>query len=304
VTRFLKGHGTENDFVLLPEAAELEPGAELSPLSAAQVRGLCDRHAGIGADGVLRVVPVGVATRAQGLVTGAARWFMDYRNADGSVSEMCGNGARLFARFLLDAGLESATEFDLATRGGVHRVSLTPSGEISVDMGPARLGEQSAARIGDQPVPGVQVSMSNPHLVCIIDGAVGDLDLSVAPTVDNALFPHGVNVEFVNLVAGGPEDGTVHVAMRVHERGVGETRSCGTGACAAAVAALAQVGRDSGEVLVDVPGGQVRVSVTPETTVLVGPAVFVASGEIDAGWWASLSAPGSGTADPVPGPEG
>ncbi|MEJ7702917.1 MAG: hypothetical protein WKF47_04335 [Geodermatophilaceae bacterium] len=102
-----EGHGTENDFILLPDSASLDPAAEVPTLSAMQVRRLCDRHAGIGADGVLRVLPVGAATEAESLATGVARWFMDYRNADGSVSEMCGNGARLFARYLLDAGLES-----------------------------------------------------------------------------------------------------------------------------------------------------------------------------------------------------
>ncbi|MBA3338641.1 MAG: diaminopimelate epimerase [Geodermatophilaceae bacterium] len=286
MTRFLKGHGTENDFIVLPDLANSDPATEIAPLTTEQVRLLCDRHAGIGADGVLRVLPVGAATAAEGLATGHARWFMDYRNADGSVSEMCGNGARLFARYLIDAGLESGTTFDLATRGGVRRVSLTDSGDVCLDMGPATCGVGSVARVCGEDFPGRQVSTTNPHLVCVTDVDVGRLDLSRAPTVDEDLFPDGVNVEFVNILVAGE---VLHVRMRVHERGVGETRSCGTGACAVAAHALDRIGRDHGEVLVDVPGGQVRVSVTPETTVLGGPAVFVASGQINPGWWGSIS---------------
>jgi len=285
VTQFLKGHGTENDFILLPDLADFDPAAEVPPLTAEQVRRLCDRHAGLGADGALRVVPVGAATQAEGLATGAARWFMDYRNADGSVSEMCGNGARLFARYLLDAGLESATAFDLATRGGTRRVTLAESGDVCVDMGPATVGVESMAKVDGEKFPGRQVSMTNPHLVCITDVDVRQLDLSYQPSVDDTVFPDGVNIEFVNYVS---TDMLVRVRMRVHERGVGETRSCGTGACAVAAQALAQLERDRGEVLVEVLGGQVRVSVTPETTVLGGPAVFVASGKIDSVWWASV----------------
>ncbi len=312
--RFLKGHGTENDFIVLPDFASLDARAEIPLLSAEQVRRLCDRHAGIGADGVLRVLPVGTATESESLETGAARWFMDYRNADGSVSEMCGNGARLVVRYLLDAGLETATSFDLATRGGVRRVSLSPSGVVCVDMGPARFGAESVARVSGEELPGRQVSMTNPHLVCTTDIPIDDLDLLQAPGVDDCLFPQGVNIEFVNHAQAGPAEGggivdqgkfatnltsqgaresvpggaVLRVRMRVYERGVGETRSCGTGACAVAAHALDQIGQDSGEVLVDVPGGQLSVTVTPETTVLGGPAVFVAAGEVDSRWWAAI----------------
>lgn len=304
MTRFLKGHGAGNDFVLLPDFASLDPQAEVPALTSEQVRRLCDRHAGVGADGVLRVLPVGAATESEGLATGQARWFMDHRNADGSVSEMCGNGARLFARYLLDSGLEAANAFDLVTRGGLRGITLAGSGEVCVDMGPATPGADSVARLGGEEFPGRQVSMTNPHLVCITDVGVPDLDLSYAPAVDDTLFPDGVNVEFVNFVSDDdaadfvPDDDAcrlpaagrgevVHARMRVHERGVGETRSCGTGACAVAAQALDRLGRKSGQVVVDVPGGQVTVSVTPETTVLGGPAVFVASGEIDPHWWAA-----------------
>jgi len=286
VTRFLKGHGTENDFILLPDSAQLDPRAPVPELTAERVRRLCDRHAGIGADGVLRVLPVGTATEAEALNTATARWFMDYRNADGSVSEMCGNGARLFARYLREAGLETADAFDLATRGGVRRISVSPAGEVSVDMGPATSGVTSAAELSGGRFPGQQMSLPNPHLVCLTDVGVSAMDLTRPPVVDNSLFPAGVNVEFVNLISadGDPP----RVRMRVYERGVGETRSCGTGACAVAAHVLARLGRDTGSVLVEVPGGRVTVSVTPETTVLGGPAVFVATGDIDPAWWARI----------------
>ncbi|MDQ3735509.1 MAG: diaminopimelate epimerase, partial [Actinomycetota bacterium] len=181
MTRFLKGHGTENDFILLPDLADSDPAAEVPTLTTEQVRRLCDRHAGIGADGVLRVLPVGAATDAEGLETGGARWFMDYRNSDGSVSEMCGNGARLFARYLLDAGLESAAVFDLATRGGTRRVTVAESGDVCVDLGPATAGLDSMTKVGGEEFPGRQVSMTNPHLVCITDVDVRKLDLSQQP---------------------------------------------------------------------------------------------------------------------------
>ncbi|MBA3279971.1 MAG: diaminopimelate epimerase [Geodermatophilaceae bacterium] len=286
MTRFLKGHGTENDFILLPDLAKLDPRAPVPPLTAEEVRRLCDRHAGIGANGVLRVLPVGTATEAEGLDTAAARWFMDYRNADGSASEMCGNGARLFARYLRDAGLETADAFDLATRGGVRGVSMSPDGEVSVDMGPATSGVASVAEISGARFPGQQMSLTNPHLVCLTDVAVDTINLSCPPVVDDGLFPDGVNVEFANLRSADSDP--PRVRMRVHERGVGETRSCGTGACAVAAHVLARIGRDTGRVLVEVTGGELTVSVTPAATVLSGPAVFVATGDIDPDWWTSI----------------
>lgn len=287
---FLKGHGTENDFVLLPD---LDDRLVLTP---ALTTALCDRRAGIGGDGVLRVVPATAASVDVGLDVGAAQWFMDYRNSDGSVSEMCGNGARLFARYLLDAGLEGGPEFDIATRGGPRQVRVAPpddrgDGEVCIDMGPAVPGPESATSIGGHDLTGTTVHVPNPHLVCLLDDdgpvRLRDLDLATAPPVDPAVFPDGANVEFVEYVSKG--DDRLHVAMRVHERGAGETRSCGTGACAVAATALRRLGRASGDVLVDVPGGQVRVTVSPETTVLCGPAVFVAAGELDPAWLAAVA---------------
>jgi diaminopimelate epimerase len=152
--------------------------------------------------------------------------------------------------------------------------------EISVDMGPAAVGEESTASVDGQAFAGVAVDVGNPHLACVTDVALEALDLTVPPGHDPALFPHGVNVEFVSPLEGEK------VAMRVHERGVGETRSCGTGTVAAVVAALRHAGRDTGTVTVQVPGGLLRVTVDAGTTVLHGPAVLVAHGELTRSWWA------------------
>jgi diaminopimelate epimerase len=269
--RFSKGHGTENDFVLLPD-----PDGELD-LTPAQVAALCDRRRGVGGDGVLRVVRWAALGAGPEPVPGV-EWFMDYRNADGSIAEMCGNGVRVYARYLEHAGWLPDPEMRLGTRGGVRTVRVDGD-EVSVDMGPAAVGAQSTASVTGQAFPGVAVDVGNPHLACVTDLALDGLDLTRPPGHDPALFPHGVNVEFVTPLDGG------EVAMRVHERGVGETRSCGTGTVAAAVAALRHAGRDSGAVAVRTPGGRLRVTVDAATTVLHGPAVLVAHGELTSGWW-------------------
>jgi len=273
VVRFSKGHGTENDFVVLPD-----PDGELD-LTPERVAALCDRRRGLGADGVLRVV------RWDALGDGPApepgvEWFMDYRNADGSIAEMCGNGVRVYARYLQHAGrLSAGGELLVGTRAGVRRVRVADE-EISVDMGPAAVGEEATAGVDGRAFAGVAVDVGNPHLACVTEVPLQELDLTHPPAYDPAVFPHGVNVEFVT-----PLDGD-EVAMRVHERGVGETRSCGTGTVAAVVAALRHAGRDTGTVAVRAPGGRLRVSVDAATTVLHGPAVLVAHGELDPSLWA------------------
>ncbi len=283
--RFSKGHGTENDFVLLPD-----PDGELD-LTPARVAALCDRRRGIGGDGVLRVVRWTALGDGPEPVPGV-EWFMDYRNADGSVAEMCGNGVRVYARYLEHAGWLPGAELRLGTRGGVRTVRVDGA-EISVDMGAAAVGHESTASVDGQAFPGVAVDVGNPHLACVtdfgIDGAdrLDGLDLTRPPGHDPALFPHGVNVEFVTRLEG-PVDGHGEVAMRVHERGVGETRSCGTGTVAAVVAALRHAGQDTGDVAVRTPGGRLRVTVDATTTVLHGPAVLVAHGELTPSWWAGI----------------
>ena len=266
---FVKGHGTENDFVVLPD-----PDGSLE-LTDARVRALCDRSRGLGADGVLRVVPTKVfAGSGDG-------WFMDYRNADGSIAEMCGNGVRVFASYLVDAGLAAPGEFVVGTRAGDRPVVVQDDGSVTVQMGPATVTGRSAATLDGRTFDGVGIDVGNPHLVCVTDTPVADLDLTVAPGRDTAVFPNGVNVEFVNELAPGA------LRMRVHERGVGETRSCGTGTVAVVRAYLELAGRRTGESTVDIPGGRVVVTIGENESTLTGPAVLVARGELSDSWWNS-----------------
>jgi diaminopimelate epimerase len=278
--QFSKGHGTENDFVVLPD-----PDGVLD-LTPARVAALCDRRRGLGADGVLRVVRWAALGDGPEPEPGV-EWFMDYRNADGTVAEMCGNGVRVFARYLEHAGWLTGGETPLGTRAGVRTVRLEPrdgtDGDVSVDMGPAVVGETSTASIHGEAFPGVAVDVGNPHLACVTGVAIDGLDLTCPPGHDPALFPHGVNVEFVSPVSTA--GGHAEIAMRVHERGVGETRSCGTGTVAAVVAALRHAGRSGGTVAVQTRGGRLRVTVDGSTTVLHGPAVLVAHGELTRSWW-------------------
>jgi diaminopimelate epimerase len=281
--RYAKGHGTGNDFIIVPDLDDqLDLGPDL-------VRKLCDRRAGIGADGVLRVVRAGLGNEAAG-----AEWFMDYRNADGSIAEMCGNGIRVFARYLIDHDLVADPEFLIGTRAGARLVRQEPDGLFTVDMGPVTTGAASWAVLGRRRLPGLAVSVGNPHLACLVDEPVSDLDLSAPPQVDQALFADGVNVEVVRVT------GERSVEMRVHERGSGETRSCGTGAVAAAVAAARAAGEwpSSGTTVwaVDVPGGRLAVAPSATASLLTGPAVIVAEGETSAAWMAEpIAATSAGT---------
>lgn len=280
VIRFAKGHGTGNDFVIVDDADNARP------LTPHQIAALCDRRTGIGGDGLLRVVRAAKHPDGVGQA-GEAEWFMDYYNADGSVAEMCGNGVRVFVAHLRAAGLVDDSVLPVATRAGMRTV-VTEGAVHRVDMGPARIGPAAVAELDGVTHSGVAVSMGNPHLVCRVPDP-DLLDLTRAPRVDPALFTDGVNVEFVADVVGakatgsGPEkhsglSGRVgHIRMRVHERGVGETLSCGTGACATAAVALG----GPGVCEVDVPGGRLTVTVTDTTTLLAGPAVLVATGETD-----------------------
>ncbi|MFF4878985.1 diaminopimelate epimerase [Micromonospora sp. NPDC000668] len=273
---FTKGHGTGNDFVLLPD-----PDGQLD-LTPELVAALCDRRRGIGADGVLRVVRAAKHPDGAGQA-GEAEWFMDYWNADGSFAEMCGNGARVFVRYLIDTGLATpaGAALPVATRAGLVR-ALVEGDTVAVEMRRPRLHAGSAATLGGLTLPGTAVDVGNPHLVCVLPAALdlSALDLKTAPGYDPEVFPAGVNVEFI--VAGEPVDGTdEHTLMRVYERGSAETLSCGTGACAVAAVALRDGGRDAGVVAVDVLGGRVTVTVTDVSCWLSGPAVLVATGEVD-----------------------
>ncbi|QLJ04545.1 diaminopimelate epimerase [Streptomyces sp. NEAU-sy36] len=277
---FLKGHGTENDFVIVPDP---DNAIELSP---AAVTTLCDRRAGIGADGVLHVVRSAAHPDARAMA-GEAEWFMDYRNSDGSVAEMCGNGVRVFARYLQRAGHVAEGDLAIATRGGVKSVHIAKDGDVTVGMGSARLPEGDVTvRVGERSWPARNVNMGNPHAVAFVSDLRHAGDLYSAPPVSpEGAYPDGVNVEFV--VDRGPR----HVAMRVHERGSGETRSCGTGACAVAVAAARRDGAGPAVTgtpvtyTVDLPGGRLVITERPDGQIeMTGPAVIVAEGEIDAEW--------------------
>ncbi|MGB7166855.1 MAG: diaminopimelate epimerase [Mycobacterium sp.] len=283
---FAKGHGTQNDFVVL---GDLDAALTLTP---AVVSALCDRRRGLGADGVLRVTTAGAALAAGGFDrvpdgVSADDWYMDYRNADGSIAQMCGNGVRVFAHYLRTSGLESRDEFVVGSLAGprpvvLHRVDAT-SADVSVDMGKANLLGPGQAVIGGHVFSGLAVDVGNPHLACVDPAltveALAALDVAAPVSFDHAQFPGGVNVE----VLTAPVDGAV--SMRVHERGVGETRSCGTGTVAAAVAALSYAGGTTGTLTVRVPGGDVVVTVTEATSYLRGPSVLVARGELSEGWW-------------------
>ncbi|MCA2200973.1 diaminopimelate epimerase [Streptomyces griseoincarnatus] len=277
---FLKGHGTENDFVIVPDP---ENALELS---AAAVAALCDRRAGIGGDGLLHVVRSAAHPEARAMAD-EAEWFMDYRNGDGSVAEMCGNGVRVFARYLQHAGHVGEGDLAIATRGGVKTVHIAKDGDITVGMGRAVLPEGAVTvAVGERGWPARNVNMGNPHAVAFVADLADAGSLFAAPSfAPEAAYPDGVNVEFV--VDRGPR----HVAMRVHERGVGETRSCGTGACAVAVAAARRDGvdpRDTGlpvTYTVDLPGGTLVITEQPDGRIeMTGPAVIVAEGAIEAEW--------------------
>ncbi|GAA1811922.1 diaminopimelate epimerase [Planosporangium flavigriseum] len=270
---YAKGHGTGNDFVILPDLDGT------LPLTPRLVAALCDRRRGIGADGVLRVVRTDAHPDAA-RYAGAAEWFMDYWNADGTFAEMCGNGVRVYSRYLVEAGFADGGELTVATRAGVVRVVVTPA-EISAGLSKPRVYGQSVARVAGYRYLGEAVDVGNPHLVCRVSDTqeLAGLDLTTSPEFSDADFPTGVNVEF--SAPGVPLPGVdAHVRMRVYERGSGETLSCGSGACAVAAVALADVGLSTGRVAVDVPGGRLTITLDEETCWLAGPAVIVATGAV------------------------
>ncbi|WP_432557435.1 diaminopimelate epimerase [Granulicoccus sp. GXG6511] len=264
-----KGHGTENDFVIL-----LDRHGMASP-SPTDVRLLCDRRTGLGGDGLLRVVSAGQIPEWAG---DPKVWFMDYRNADGSVSEMCGNGVRVFARYLVEEGLANGPDIPVGTRAGLKRVTMQRDGQVRVDMGQVLVDDEpTQVSLGGVTMTATKVDVGNPHAVAFVED-VAPLDLTRAPEFDAERYPDGVNVEFVEVVAPG------HVRMRVFERGVGETRSCGTGTVAVAAAARRAFGGDDWRV--DVPGGTLHIEVesTPdggiERALMTGPAVVHIRGDV------------------------
>jgi diaminopimelate epimerase len=285
---FTKGHGTGNDFVLF---ADPEGTVELS---AAQIAAICDRHFGVGADGVLRAVrsthiPEGAAALAE---DAAAEWFMDYHNADGSVAEMCGNGIRVFTAFLIENGLAVLPPGDtlpIGTRGGVRDVQRNATG-YQADLGRWMLdGGEPLVRARELAVarPGLGISVGNPHVVVALatDAELDGVDLGYIPIIE-PVPEQGANVEFVVAAEPLVKDGVGHIRMRVHERGSGETLSCGTGAVAAALATRYWAGDAAPHRWrVDVAGGTVGVRMFPaedgEHVALSGPAELVFEGTLE-----------------------
>jgi diaminopimelate epimerase len=277
--RFAKGHGTGNDFVILPDA---EGQLDITPQLVSR---LCDRHFGIGADGVLRVVRSAAAgPDADGQ---PAEWFMDYRNSDGSIAEMCGNGVRVFVKYLLDEGLANGPVVDIATRAGTRAVRAESDGQFTVNMGPAVVLGDGVVQVGGQRLEGLAITVGNPHVACVIDQPVAGLDLSEPVVLAPTELTSGANVEVIHAI------GEREIEMRVHERGSGLTLSCGTGAVAAAVAAASAAGEWAAERAmpwtVHVPGGKLTVIPCGTASLLTGPAEIVAVGDVSGSWLAGLS---------------
>ncbi|MDD7930305.1 diaminopimelate epimerase [Microbacterium thalli] len=280
---FTKGHGTGNDFVILAD-----PDGALE-LSDAQIAALCDRHVGIGADGLLRVVRSSAIPEGADAASAGAEWFMDYRNADGSKAEMCGNGTRVFARYLADAGLASLDAgLRIGTRAGVKTITRAENG-FEVDLGLWRAEDGDVlvrARGLGVARPGQGIDVGNPHVVVALAGEaeLEGLDLSVQPVLEPQPAA-GANVEFVVPAEPLVQAGTGVLRMRVFERGVGETLSCGTGVAASALAVRHWAGAAAPDRwTVDVPGGRLGVRVVAqadgEHVLLSGPATLVFSGQV------------------------
>ncbi|HEY1531325.1 MAG TPA: diaminopimelate epimerase [Galbitalea sp.] len=285
---FTKGHGTGNDFVLFAD-----PDGTVD-LTSDQIAAICDRHFGVGADGVLRAVrsantPEGAKSLAE---DNSAEWFMDYHNSDGSVAEMCGNGIRVFAKYLLDRGLtelEDGNTLAIGTRGGVRDVQRNKTG-FQADLGRWRLdGTEPTVRIRNLSVarPGLGINVGNPHVVVALssEDELAAADLGYIPIVEPEPVD-GANVELVLPLEPLVKDGVGRIRMRVHERGSGETLSCGTGAVAAALATRYWAGSGApNQWSVEVPGGTVGVRMFPtedgEHVSLSGPAELVFSSELN-----------------------
>ena len=249
------GHGTENDFVLV-----FDPENH-SVITPQQTAAMCDRAKGIGADGLIRITKVD------------NRWFMDYRNADGSIAEMCGNGIRVMAKYLVERGHQREGIFAIDTRDGLRHLRVPAEGDITVNMGHVTEEEgRISVSANGKTWSGYNISVGNPHAVVFVDSIDDAGDLKVAPVVTPAEdYPEGVNVEFVELVDER------EVKMRVFERGVGETRSCGTGTCAVALAAsIYQKAKLPATWTISPPGGTLLVEIDPHfNAILTGPAVLV-----------------------------
>lgn len=254
------GHGTENDFALV-----FDPDEEIS-ISPSQVAAICNRQTGVGSDGLIRI------TKPDG------RWFMDYRNSDGSIAEMCGNGIRVMARYLVERGYQNEGIFPINTRAGLKHLRVPKVGDITVNMGQVGADEDEiCVKVHDRVWQGYNIDMGNPHAVVFVDSLDEAGDLKEPPLVTpKDAYPEGVNVEFVEFGENR------ELKMRVYERGVGETRSCGTGTCAVALAASISRGEKlPARWVIFPPGGRLEVEIDGHSNAtLTGPAVLLSEHDI------------------------
>jgi diaminopimelate epimerase len=271
---FTKAHGTGNDFVVVEDLGDRHR------LTPELVRAVCDRHFGIGADGLIRIAP-----------GTAAPYFMDYRNADGSLAEMCGNGVRVVGKYLGDRGYVAGA-FDLETWAGVKHLELhaDDSGcidRVTVDMGAPVLDDERTLEVDGEPVTLTCLSMGNPHAVVFVEDVDKAPVTTLGPRLEThpAFGPAKTNVEFAQVVDRAT------VRQRTWERGVGETLACGTGACAVAVAAQVR-GLAGHPVVIDLRGGRLELDWTPGGSVrMTGPAREVAHGTLTGDLLASVQHP-------------
>jgi len=254
------GHGTENDFVLV-----FDPADEIS-ITTAQTAAICNRQTGIGADGLIRIIK-----RDE-------KWFMDYRNADGSIAEMCGNGIRVMARYLVQRGHQAEGIFAINTRDGIKHLRVPTTDDISVNMGKVLdENEEITASVEGKIWNGYNINIGNPHAVVFVEKIEDVGSLEVAPIVrPKDSYPEGVNVEFVEILPGQ------EAKMRVHERGSGETKSCGTGTCAVALAATLHSKQAlPSRWVIYPPGGRLVVDIDPHSNAtLTGPALLISDHDI------------------------
>ena len=262
LVQYTKGHGTKNDFILIED---LENRIDLSEKQVSQI---CDREKGIGADGILRI------TRRNN------EFFMDYRNSDGSIAEMCGNGARVFAQYLFDKKLVKSNIFTFQTRAGSIHAEVHSPGDVSVTMAEAILrGKVVEVLVNGHKFNAQAVDAPNPHAVAFVPDLPSIGNLKNPPQVEpKSEFPQGVNFEFVNKIADD------HVSMRVHERGSGETLSCGTGACAVAAVVRDQSGKKINSVKIDLPGGRLQITFVNGKMIMRGPVVIEQTGTLNEKW--------------------
>jgi diaminopimelate epimerase len=254
------GHGTRNDFVVLFDP---EDKHELTP---EQVIRICDRQIGIGADGTIRII------KRDG------KWFMDYRNSDGTLAEMCGNGIRVMARYLVERGHQGEGIFPINTRAGMKYLAVPAVDDIAVNMGGVlEVYGEITVTVGDRSWQGYNINVGNPHAVVFVDDLADAGELKSPPIVEpDDEYPEGVNVEFVKVLENG------ELAMRVHERGSGETQSCGTGICAVALAATIKMKKSLPiHWVINPPGGRLTVDIDSHSNAtLTGPAVLIADHDI------------------------